>query len=133
MKPISSPTIAALPEDRPALRYLAKVRWLMLLVALALASAGLATIHSASSELSVDYMPRQAVWVALGGRQWLVAAFLGAILVKLLEGWLSEWLGPWWLLALGCLFVASVVIFPGGVIGSLLDRLTRPRAGATTH
>ncbi len=72
------------------------------------------------------------IWVALGGRQWLLAAFLGAILVKLLESWLSEWLGAWWLLALGCLFVTSVVVFPGGVIGSLLDRLTRPRAGATT-
>ena len=67
MRSISgSSSIVALPEDRPTLRYLAKVRWLMLLVALALATAGLATIHSASSELSVDYMPRQAIWVVLG-------------------------------------------------------------------
>ena len=73
MRPISSPTsLLALPEDRPALRYLAKVRWPVLLAALALAAAGLATIHSASSELSVDYMPRQAIWVVLG---------LGAFLV----------------------------------------------------
>ncbi len=74
MRSISSPSsIVALPEDRPALRYLAKVRWPILLVALALAGAGLATIHSASSELSVDYMPRQAIWVALG----LVAFLVG--------------------------------------------------------
>jgi rod shape determining protein RodA len=74
MRSISSPTsIVALPEDRPALRYLAKVRWPVLLVALALAGAGLATIHSASSELSVDYMPRQMIWVALG----LVAFLVG--------------------------------------------------------
>ena len=81
MKPISSPSsIVALPEDRPALRYLAKVRWLLLLVALALASAGLATIHSASSELSFDYMPRQAVWVALG-----LVAFLVGLAVDYLK------------------------------------------------
>jgi rod shape determining protein RodA len=74
MRSISSQrSIVALPEDRPALRYLAKVRWLVLLVALALAAAGLATIHSARSELSVDYMPRQAIWVALG----LVAFLVG--------------------------------------------------------
>jgi rod shape determining protein RodA len=74
MRSISSPSsIVALPEDRPALRYLAKVRWLLLLVALALVAAGLATIHSASSELSLDYMPRQAIWVALG----LVAVLVG--------------------------------------------------------
>jgi len=74
MRSISSQSsIVALPEDRPALRYLAKVRWMVLLVALALAVAGLATIHSASSELSVDYMPRQAIWVTLG----LVAFLVG--------------------------------------------------------
>ena len=74
MRPISSPSaIVALPEDRPALRYLAKVRWPLLLVAVALAAVGLATIHSASSELSTDYMPRQAAWVALG----LVAFLVG--------------------------------------------------------
>lgn len=63
------------------------------------------------------------IWVALGGRQWLLAAFLGAILVKLCEGWLSGLLGASWLLVLGGLFIASVVLFPGGVIGSLMDRL----------
>ena len=40
--------------------------WLMLLSALALSLIGLATVHSASSELPVDYTPRQASWLALG-------------------------------------------------------------------
>ena len=72
------------------------------------------------------------IWVALGGRQWLLAAFLGAILVKLCEGWLSGLLGPSWLLVLGGLFIASVVFFPGGVIGSLMDRLAKVRSSAAS-
>jgi len=55
-----------LADDRSPLRHLADVRWLLLVAALLLAAAGLATVHSASSELEVDYFPRQAVWVALG-------------------------------------------------------------------
>ncbi len=38
----------------------------MLVVALLLALVGLATIHSASSELATDYSPRQALWLGLG-------------------------------------------------------------------
>jgi len=55
-----------LADDRPLLRHLADVRWVLLALALLLAAIGLATVHSASSELAVDYLPRQAVWVALG-------------------------------------------------------------------
>ena len=67
------------------------------------------------------------IWVALGGRAWLLAAFLGALLLRTAENWLSEsnLLGPWWLLALGGLVVLSVVVFPQGVIGGLLERATR--------
>ena len=38
----------------------------MLAAALVLVLVGLATIHSASSELAVDYLPRQAIRIALG-------------------------------------------------------------------
>lgn len=38
----------------------------MLIVA-ALAGIGLVTVHSASSELAFDYLPRQSVWVLIGG------------------------------------------------------------------
>ena len=50
------------------------------------------------------------IWVALGGREVLLAAFLGAILVRGIEGVLSDVLGSYWLLALGVLFVVSVVL-----------------------
>lgn len=63
------------------------------------------------------------IWVAVGGRGALIAAFLGAILVKSAEARLSEALGASWLLALGLLFVACVVLLPRGVVGELLARL----------
>ncbi len=59
-------TSLTLAEDRPLLRQLADVRWTLLATAMLLAVVGLATVHSASSELASDYFPRQAVWVGLG-------------------------------------------------------------------
>ncbi len=64
------------------------------------------------------------IWVALGGRTYLLAAFLGAILVRYLEDVLSESLGAFWLLALGALFLVSVIYLPRGLIGELLYRVT---------
>lgn len=46
------------------------------------------------------------IWVAVGGRQIVMAAFLGALIVRWIEGQLSERLGNFWLLALGLLFAA---------------------------
>lgn len=48
------------------LRRLSGVRWVLLLAALLLSAVGLATVHSAAAELALDYLPRQAVWVASG-------------------------------------------------------------------
>ncbi|MGI9332486.1 MAG: branched-chain amino acid ABC transporter permease [Gammaproteobacteria bacterium] len=61
------------------------------------------------------------IWVALGGREVLLAGFLGAIFVRSIEGRLSEALGHYWLLALGVLFVVSVVLLPRGLLGWLLQ------------
>ncbi|MFM7849590.1 MAG: ABC transporter permease subunit [Rubrivivax sp.] len=69
------------------------------------------------------------IWVAVGGRSSLVAACMGALLVRLAESWLSEALGPYWLLALGALFVFTVVAMPRGVVGELLAWMDRRRVG----
>jgi len=66
------------------------------------------------------------IWTALGGREVLLAAFLGALIVRSVESVLSEALGYYWLLGLGVLFIASVVIFPRGLLGRLLS-LPLPR------
>ena len=59
-------SVASLPDERPALRMLAGVRWGMLVAALLLSAVGLVTVNSASAELGIDYLPRQALWVGLG-------------------------------------------------------------------
>ena len=66
----------------------------------------------------------------MGGRGVLLAAFLGALLVRSVEGVLSENLGNYWLLILGLLFVLTVVVAPRGLFGVVLSlplprRLTR--------
>ena len=65
------------------------------------------------------------IWVALGGREMALAALLSALLVRALEVWLSGFLGDWWPLALGVVFMASVVLLPGGLIATPLRRLFR--------
>jgi urea transport system permease protein len=60
------------------------------------------------------------IWVAVGGRNVLMAAFLGALLVRSVEGALSDRLGNFWLLVLGVLFVVTVVLMPNGLFGRIL-------------
>ncbi len=65
------------------------------------------------------------IWVAVGGRGVLMAAFLGAILVRSVENVMSATLAEYWLLALGLLFVATVVLAPQGLLAPFL-RLPLP-------
>lgn len=74
----------------------------------------------APSALGFSLSTEVLVWVLIGGRQSLTAAFLGAIGLKYLEGVFSETLGQYWLLALGVLLMVIVMYFPRGVLGSLL-------------
>lgn len=96
-----------LADDRSPLRHLADVRWLLLVAALLLAAAGLATVHSASSELEIDYFPRQAVWVALG-----LLILLAALTIDY-QG-LIKFSLPIYLLGLAAL---TAVLFLGSVRG----------------
>ncbi len=63
------------------------------------------------------------IWVAVGGRTLLIAAFLGAMVVRAVESVLSELLGAYWLLALGVLFILNVIFLPRGLIGEAILRL----------
>ena len=61
------------------------------------------------------------IWVALGGKEILLASFLGAMLVRMLEAFLSDLLTYYWILILGMFFVICVMFFPKGVFGNLLS------------
>jgi ABC-type branched-subunit amino acid transport system permease subunit len=67
------------------------------------------------------------IWTALGGREILLAAFLGAIAVRWIESSLAELFGDGWILVLGLVFMGSVVLLPKGLIATPLERLGRPR------
>jgi len=60
------------------------------------------------------------IWVAIGGKEVLLAAFIGALAVKSVENVLSDTLGHYWLLVLGLLFIIAVVLLPHGLLAPVL-------------
>jgi urea ABC transporter permease protein UrtC len=69
------------------------------------------------------------VWVAIGGRESLLASLLGAMAVAGLSNYLTAITPEYWQLVLGIIFVAVVMIFRGGVAGALA-RITQSRSMA---
>ena len=69
------------------------------------------------------------IWVAIGGKEMLLAAFLGAILTRTAESWLSEIFGDYWILILGIAFMVSVVLLPKGLLATPIEKLTRRKGG----
>ena len=67
MRDISSrlPSLG-IPEERPLRRRLPTLAWGLPACAVMLAAIGLTVVRSASTELAVDYLPRQAAWVGVG-------------------------------------------------------------------
>ena len=94
------------PDEWP-LAPISRVRWSLLLVALALSVLGAATINSASAELPGEYMPRQALWVGLG---------LGVLVVALAVDYrrLARFAVP---LYAACLGLLGLVLLVGRVRG----------------
>ncbi len=67
-------TALRVPEERPAFRNLSGMDWALVASAMLLAVIGTATVHSASSAMVIDYMPRQALWVGIGVILMVIAA-----------------------------------------------------------
>ncbi len=75
------------------------------------------------------------VWVAVGGRGTLVGAVIGGLLVNWLKSvFTTGVLAPYWLFALGGLFIAVTLLMPRGIVGTLTQmvgsRKNSPRAAA---
>lgn len=75
--------------------------------------------------LGFTFSTEVLIWVALGGKGVLLAAFLGAIVVRILESFLSDFLTYYWIMILGLFFVVSVMFFPRGIFGGLLSERQR--------
>jgi urea transport system permease protein len=68
---------------------------------------------------SIEYV----IWVAVGGRGTLVGAALGAVLVNYAKTtFTTGFLAPYWLFALGALFVLVTIFLPKGIFGLLPTR-----------
>ena len=70
------------------------------------------------------------IWVATGGRGTLAGAAIGAIVVNYLKTvFTSGVLAPYWLIALGALFIFVTLALPLGIVGAA-DRLFGKRGKA---
>lgn len=66
----------ALPEEPSLFGRIPGVFWAVLGSTCLLSVVGVVTVHSASAELAIDYLPRQLVWLALGGVALLLGTFV---------------------------------------------------------
>lgn len=87
--------------------------------------------------MSVSFSLAIVIWCAVGGRESVLAAAIGAILVNLAEGRLSDVFVEGWHMMLGVLFVAVVMFMPRGIYGLLVDagralRRKAPAGGGST-
>jgi urea transport system permease protein len=69
------------------------------------------------------------IWVAVGGRGTLAGAALGAVLVNFAKTtFTTGFLAPYWLFALGALFVVTTIWLPKGILGKFNDLWERWRS-----
>jgi urea transport system permease protein len=89
------------------------------------------------SEFSPANSIEAVIWVAVGGRGTLIGAAVGAVAVNFLKStFTTGFLAPYWLFALGALFVVVTLALPKGIIGTLYEWLdhqsqkrSKPRNG----
>jgi urea ABC transporter permease protein UrtC len=80
----------------------------------------------------VLFSTQVVVWVAIGGRESLLGALLGAVGVAALSNYLTAITPEYWQLVIGIIFVLVIVAFKGGVAGAL-DRVFRAKARSSAH
>ncbi|HEU0289389.1 MAG TPA: urea ABC transporter permease subunit UrtC, partial [Burkholderiales bacterium] len=75
------------------------------------------------SEFTPANSIEMVIWVAVGGRGTLIGAALGAVLVNYAKStFTTGLLAPYWLFALGALFVFVTIFLPKGIMGLLPQR-----------
>lgn len=71
--------------------------------------------------MSVSFSLAIVIWCAVGGRESVIAAAIGAIVVNILEGQLSDVFVEGWHMILGATFVFVVLFMPRGLYGLVID------------
>ncbi len=98
--------------------------------------AAMAAIGGAMFTLQVGFMSptligivpsiEMVIFCAVGGRHSILGAVYGALLVNWAKTTFSEQFPELWLLGLGGLFIAVVLVFPNGLAGIYEDWIKRP-------
>jgi len=84
------------------------------------------------SEFAPGNSIEAVIWVAVGGRGTLTGAVIGAVLVNYAKTYFTSGaLAPYWLFALGGLFVAVTLVLPRGIVGTIRHWASEWRARAT--
>ena len=73
----------------------------------------------------VLFSTQVVVWVAIGGRESLLGALLGAVVVAALSNYLTAITPEYWQLVIGIIFVVVIIAFKGGVAGAIERALRR--------
>ena len=92
-------------------------------------SGALFTLHAGVvSPALVGVVPsiEMVIWVAIGGRESLIGALAGALLVNFAKDKISTALPELWLYGLGALFILAVTVLPKGLAGLVASDLPFP-------
>ncbi len=86
------------------------------------------------SEFSPANSIEAVIWVAVGGRGTLVGAAVGAVAVNFMKSvFTTGALAPYWLFALGGVFVFVTLALPKGIVGTIQDIARRRKASPPAH
>ena len=88
--------------------------------------------------MDLSFSITMVVWAAVGGRQSLLGACIGAILINVMEARMSETqaLVESWRAIIGVVFIAVVLFLPRGLAGfagDLIDAATRSKEDAAAR
>jgi len=73
------------------------------------------------------------IWTAVGGRGTIIGAFVGTFLVKGAEFLLSGILASFWQLIMAALFIAVVLVFRDGIVGSIANWMAKRKRGSLSQ
>jgi urea transport system permease protein len=71
--------------------------------------------------VSTTFSAMMIIWLTVGGKNNFAGAMVGALIISLLQQYLSGFLGNIWLLVLSFILIGTVMFIPNGIVGTLLE------------